>query len=50
MPLYLCRSSIHHRTGEDSQYSGGRLQNTFLHDCLVLLDPCMKRYIVLLGP
>merc|ERR1712080_150632 len=50
MPLYLCRPGIHHGTGEYCQDSRGWVQHSFIHDRLVLLDPCRKRDIIILGP
>ena len=49
VPLHFGGSSVHHGAGEDGHDSGVRVQDSLLHDGVVLLDPNVQRNIVVLG-
>lgn len=50
VPLYLSGTCIHHGRGEDGQYCALWLQNSLLHDCLMLFHSHCEWNIIILGP
>ena len=49
VPLHLSRSTVHHRAGEYSHDCAVHIQNTLLHDCVVLFDTHGQGHVIVLG-